>query len=60
MQADATGKQAVDIRAGVIKATAGEAGQTHGKATDRCLIADHDVRAAQPVTAVDPSPQSRR
>ena len=54
MQADAAGKQPIDIRAGVIKATAGDPGQTHGQPADRCLVTDLTVRTDQALAAIDP------
>jgi hypothetical protein len=45
MQADTARKQPIDIRAGVIEATSGDPGQTHGESADRGLIADDTVRA---------------
>jgi len=54
VQPDATGKQPIDIRAGVIQATTGDPGQTHREPADGGLIADLAVRAGQAAAAIDP------
>ena len=54
MEADAAGEQPVDVRAGVIKSTSGDPGQTHGESANRRLVADLTVRAGQSVASIDP------
>ena len=54
MQTDTAWKQPVDIGAGVIEATTGDPGQTHGKSADRRLVTDLAVGTSESVATVDP------
>ena len=59
VQPDATGKQPIDIRAGVVEAATGDPGQTYGESADCELVADLAVGPGQAVAAIDPHAGAR-
>ena len=59
VQTDTPGKQPIDVRAGVIEATASDPGKTHGESTDGGFIADVAVGSAESLASVDPDPRPR-